>query len=301
MTIMTWRICPLVAVLVLGVLVLVPAGCASRVGKGGKQKPYPYANIVSLSPSTSEFLGGTGGSPYLVGRTDECDRPLSLLTAKEVVIERIIDFDLIMTLDPDLILYDTMLYSEERIAEIEQFFYENGIETMPYVPDTIEEYEDYGYRLAAKTHLEQFMSTYMDKVYRQIGLAATGDTGNPRTAVLLGTEDGEYLAMGTQGLHAAIVTASGGTPVGPDGRLFQSIDVGSLIAMDPEVVFSDGAAREILSDPRLQSLTAVQNRHVYDVESRTLLRIGSRMDSLIENMHAYLFSKPVAAVEDDAA
>ncbi|MCH7944578.1 MAG: ABC transporter substrate-binding protein [Armatimonadetes bacterium] len=293
---MTWRIC-----IFLSVLALLAAGCTHRAGKGGKPVPFAYANIVSLSPSTSEFLGGAGGSPYLVGRTDECDRPTSVLKAREVVIKTKIDYDLILTLNPDLIMYDTMLYGEEETAKIEEFFGERNIETMPYAANTIKEYEDYGYRLAAKVHLETLMSLYLDKVVRQLGLAATGDTGDPRTAVLLGGEDGEYLAMGTEGLLAAVVAASGGTPVGPDGRLFQSIEIESLIEMDPEVVFSDGAGLEILSDPRLQELTAVKEGHVYDVDERTLIRIGTKMDSLVKDMHGMLMSKPVARVEDDAA
>ena len=296
MTVMTPRICILLAV-----VALLTAGCGHRAGIGGKIKPFAYANVVSLSPSTSELLAGVGGALYLVGRTDECDRPNSVLKATVVVADMEIDYDLILGKTPDLIIYDTMLYGEERIAEIEKFFKENGIETMPFAPNTIDEYTDYGYRLAAKLHLETYMSSYLDKVVLQIGLAATEYTGNPRTAVLLGGQGGDYLMMGTQGLHAAVVAASGGTPVGPDGRLFQSIEIESLIEMDPEVVFSDGAGLEILSDPRLQGLTAVKEGHVYDVDEKTLLRIGGKMDSLVKGMHIALTSRPVARVEDDAA
>ncbi|MCH8979421.1 MAG: ABC transporter substrate-binding protein [Armatimonadetes bacterium] len=293
---MTSRIC-----LLLAVMALVPAGCAPRVGLGGKTNPVDYDNVVSLSPSMTELLAGVGGAPYLKGRTSECNRPQSVLIAKVVVTEMKPDYELILTLDPDLILYDTMLYGEEEVAKIEKFFGERDIETMPYVPDTIEEYKDFGYRLAAKLQLETFMATYLDKLERQLGLAATNDTGDPRTAVLLGGEGGNYLAMGTQGLHAAVVAAAGGTPVGPSGRLFQEIDAESLIEMDPEVVFSDGAARAILSDPRLQGLTAVKEGYVYDVDGQTLIRVGARMDSLVSGMHRMLMSRPVATVEDDAA
>lgn len=39
----------------------------------------------------------------------------------------------------------------------------------------------------------------------------------------------------------------------------------------------------------------------YDAKSRTLPRVSSEMDTLIEGMHRLLKFKPVAKVEDDAA
>ena len=68
-----------------------------------------------------------------------------------------------------------------------------------------------------------------------------------------------------------------------------------------KLLFSDGSGLEILSDPRLQGLTAVKEGRVYDVDARTLIRIGGKLDSLVRGIHGALMSRPVARVEDDAA
>lgn len=288
---MNWRrALPFVAV------ALFLVGCLGpRTGVKNAQNPKAYASIVSLSPSTTEILVSIGGAQYLVGRTANCDRPEGI-SEVEVVANVKPNYEAIARIDPDLIIYDTMLYSEDDIAKIEEL----GFETLAYDSNTIEDYADFEYRLASKISQEIMMSGFIDKIYSEVAAAKTNETGNPRTTIMLGSGGiGDYLVMGDSGIHSALIEAAGGNVVGVEGRLFQQMSIEKLIDVDPEVIFADGpeSALEILTDPRLQGITAVKERHVYEVEARTLVRIGAKMDVLIKAMNTYLTAKPEAQIE----
>jgi len=290
MTMMNWRIVLIAAILTLGL-----TGCKAKSdGAFEKQKDQPYANVVSLSPSTTEVLMSIGGDIYISGRTSACDRPNHVVNVPVMTKGTKPDYEKILESDIDLIIFDKMLYSDDEVAKIESL----GITTLERDATNVEEYADFCYRLASKISMEGFMSTYVDKVFEQQTAAESWEGDNPKTTILLGGMEEQYLIMGDAGLHADMIDVCGGTPVAVPGKLFQPVKFESLIEMDPEIIFSDGHAVEILSDPRLSGLTAVKEGFVYDVDERSLVRLGSRFDKLIQSIHIAIRTRPVAKIEE---
>jgi ABC-type Fe3+-hydroxamate transport system substrate-binding protein len=271
---MLWR-----NALVLTALACLLAGCrGADDGIGGKPPTKQYANVVSLSPSTTEYLNGINGSIFLAGRTESCDRPAEVLQIPVVTDGIHPNPEKIMAVKPDLIIYDKSLYSDDEIAKIKSL----NVETLEYDVQSIDEYIDFGYRLAGKLCIETNNETHVNNVIRDLAKAQANETNKPRATVLLGNPgEGDYLVMGLEGMHSHLISACGGTPVGAAGTMFQTAKIESLIDWNPAVIYSDGNAQALYDDPRLQSIDAVKNQHVYDVDARTLVRMGGKLDWMI--------------------
>jgi iron complex transport system substrate-binding protein len=225
-----------------------------------------------------------------VGRTESCDRPANIANVAIVVRSTKPDYEAILGLEPDLIMYDKSLYSDDEIAKIKDL----KIETLVYDPKTIGDYAEFNHVLASKLSLETQVSKQMDSVYDAIETAKGHPTTNPKTTILLGDgQSYDYLVLGKESFHAHILQECGATVVGADGRPFQNLNVERLIDMDPDVIYSDGNAQSIYGDPRLQSLSAVKGMHVYDVDSKTIVRIGDQLRALIERFDDDLHRLPV--------
>jgi len=282
---MDWR-----KALVFVALVALLVGCRGQdAGITDRKLPKPYANIVSLSPSTTEVLAGFGATNFLVGRTESCDRPPSIASIAIVVRSTKPDYEAILGLEPDLIMYDKSLYSDDEIAKIKDL----KIETLEYDPKTIDDYARFCHVLASKLSMEVQVSKQVDYIYAAVEAAKGHPTTKPKTTILLG--DGksyDYLVLGKESFHAHILQECGATVVGADGRPFQSLNVERFIDMDPDVIYSDGNAQSIYSDPRLQSISAVKNMHVYDVDAKTIVRIGDQLKALIERFDDDLHRLP---------
>jgi iron complex transport system substrate-binding protein len=283
---MNWKSAALAALLLFPLV-----GCQrdSAVGVGGKKRDKAYATVVSLSPSTTDYLVTAGGGIYLGGRTASCDQPQ--LQKVPIVVSGTMapDYEMILSLEPDLVIYDKTLYSDDEIAKIKEL----GVDTIEYDVRTVDDYADFGYRLASKLALETFTSEHIDRVYQELETARARSTTKPRTTVLLGPSEGGYLVMGVEGIHGNLIRECGGTPVGAAGRLFQIAKIESLIEWDPEVIYSDMRADEVYADPRLQALSAVKDQRVYNVEERIFIRVGGRLDGIIQNLSRDLSEMPV--------
>lgn len=266
--------------LVLLALTALLAGCrGAGDGVGGKAPEKQYGNVVSLSPSTTEYMTGIGGSIFLAGRTESCDRPNEILKIPIVTDGIHPSAEKIMATKPDLIVYDKTLYSDDEIAKIKAL----GVETLEYDVRNVDDYMDFGYRLAGKLCIESANETHINEVVRELAKAQANQTSDPKTTVLLGKpSDGDYLVMGLEGMHAYLIKECGGTPVGAAGRVFQIAKIESLIDWNPAVIYSDGNAQEIYKDPRLQSIDAVKNQRVYDLDARTLVRLGGQLEKVIK-------------------
>ena len=269
----------------------VVAGCSvDPIGVAERERDKSYATVVSLSPSTTEYLVTVGGSTYLGGRTASCDRPEAILAAPVVMTNTEIDAERIKEIEPDLIVYDKSLFGPDAVAKIDSL----GVETLVYDANDADTYADYGYRLGAKLSIESYVSRHVDDVYRELAIANANETANPRVTVLIGNpSDGEYLVMGLEGIHAFIISSCGGKPVGADGRLFQTAKIESLIDWNPQVIYSDANAQAIYADPRLQQVDAVKNQRVYDFDSKTLVRVGGYLNAMIKQFAQDLNKMPI--------
>ena len=282
---MNWR-----TALALCVVISAALGCnGGGVGVAKSKRPKLYTNVVSLSPSTTEYLAKIGGGSFLVGRTSACDRPPQILTAPVVVEGTKPDYEKMVGLKPELVIYDRSLYGDDEIAKLKQY----GFETLAYDPTTIADYADFGYRLGSLLGVESYTNAYIDHVYNAVAVAQAVPTKKPRVTILLGDGKQGYLILGKDGFHAHIIQDCGGTPVGAEGKRWEPVNIEKLIDMDPEIIYSDQNVDAVYADPRLQSIAAVKNHRVLEAEKRTIVRIGGDLEEIVKRFDRDFHSMPV--------
>ncbi|MCH7904580.1 MAG: ABC transporter substrate-binding protein [Armatimonadetes bacterium] len=265
------------AALVLAALAL--NACRQQTPVGRTPQAKSYSVLVSLSPSTSELVAGNGGMGLLQGRTSACDFPAGLRRAIVVVDNGEIDYEKLETIKPDLVIFDSNLYSDEKIAKIEQL----GFEMMPMEASTLDEFIDYSYRLASKIGLESNISKYLDRVITARNTALSAGNPTLKVAIVIGDREGGYMIAGKNTFQADVVRSVGGSPVGPDASMFVALNLETLIVENPDIIISAENAADILADERFTTVNAIRNKRVFDFEEPAiLLRAGKRVDMMID-------------------
>ena len=271
------------AALVLAAVALNGCRQSTKIDRPAQAKLYTV--LVSLSPNTSEIVGGNGGTRLLQGRTSACDFPAGLRRVLVVVDNGVIDYEMLQTISPDLVIFDNNLYSEEKIAKIEQL----GFEVMGMEASTLDEFIDYSYRLAAKIGLESNISEYLDRVITARNTALTAGNPAQKVAIIIGDREGGYMIAGSNTFQADVVRSVGGSPVGPDRSQFVALNLETLIVQDPDIIVSAENAADILADERFSTVSAIKNRRVFDFEDPAiLLRAGNRVDLMIDILSGLL-------------
>ena len=245
---------------------------------GGQPRPKTIENVVSLSPNLTEVIG-TISRRALAGKTTECNFPINMNDITNVVKGTEIDYELVASVEPDLVIYDSDLYSESDIEKLREL----GIETQGFAPKSVGEYEEMMVAIAQYIASETRISDDLDDINRALETASGAfPDGAVSATVLMGGGGTEYMASGNATFLADIMQRSSIEYMGPDADRFVSINVEQLIAMNPDLIFAPtDSAEAIVADPRLATLRAVQNQQVIGINPDILLRVGARVDTLI--------------------
>lgn len=262
-------------------------GCAQMQPLGGRPAPKLYTNMASLSPNTTEVLD-KGRPGDVKARTKYCNNP----EARNPIIIGDVKpyYEKIAQVKPDFIILDPTLYSESDIAKLKQVAPNATI--FEFEVYTVDQFIEKCYELGKLVGGESYLSEYVDKVYAERSRAMSQATQpNPKVAVVMTGGNGDYMAAGIGSFLADVVRASGGQPVGPDNKKFVPVSVEALVALNPDVMITDGDAKKILLDPRLQTVGAIKNRRVAKIKGDVLLRAGSRVNILIQTLGAFIANR----------
>ncbi len=256
--------------LLLCLLALVMAGCNSNeVVIGGKERTKTYESVVSLAPSATEFLVVRfAASNVLKGVTDADDNPLA--KNKTIVVKNTkIDAEALASVKPDLIVYDSQLWTEEALAPAKA----TGADMVDVNVQSLDDYIAKSFELAKKFGTEMNTSEYLDVVNtaRATVKANMGDLPKPKVCILM-TNNG-YMVAGTKGMAADLVRNSQGDYVGPDSVRYEAVNVEWFLQNQPDIIFVLGeGADKVMADPRLAPVSAIKTKNVYNVNETALSR-----------------------------
>ncbi|HRD32334.1 MAG TPA: ABC transporter substrate-binding protein, partial [Fimbriimonadaceae bacterium] len=247
--------------LLLCLLALVMAGCNSNeVVIGGKERTKTYESVVSLAPSATEFLlVRFAASNVLKGVTDADDNPLA--KNKTIVVKNTkIDAEALASVKPDLIVYDSQLWTEEALAPAKA----TGAEMVDVNVQSLDAYIEKSFELAKKFGTEMNTSEYLDVVdtARATVKANMGDLPKPKVCILM-TNNG-YMVAGSKSMAADLVRNSQGDYIGPDSVRYEAVNVEWFLQNQPDIIFVLGeGADKVLADPRLAPVSAIKTKNVY--------------------------------------
>lgn len=271
---------------VLPMLALGLIGCGHSVASRPLRAHF-YTSIISLSPSTTEIVfGQTDSGRFVKGRTKADDWPSYGLAQVPVVASVKPDYEAIAKVNPDLILYDSALYSPADVEQIKS--HSPKAKLMVISADTLADFEKQLYELGSLIGGETRVNDYVTKIQGAVD-QAMGDAPatKPKVAVILPSPGGDLIA-GSQGFLADVIRHSGGEPVGPDSKIFVSTNGEAVVAMNPDVIIVPGTKSDlkgaiaVFNNPAYKTIKAVQNRQVKAIDEDVLLRRGGRVDVLID-------------------
>jgi len=276
------------------VLLLLLAAALSLSGCGSdkqilRTRPRDYHHIISLSPSTSELISQYGSSNDLIGHTAADNYPAYAAGHGEIVVTTKPDYEKIAMLKPDLVLYDSALYSDQEIDQVKKAAPQATI--FAITADTVDDFVTQLYQLGSLLGGETKVSEYVDRIYGERATAgSSAPSPPPQVAVIMPGESAPDYIAGTKSFDADAVRSAGGVPVGPEANNFVMISPEALVALNPDVIIVPGnkkdlkAAEALVNNPRYKSIKALQNNRVRVIDQDVLLRRGSRVDTLIKGI-----------------
>ena len=249
--------------------------------------------IVSLAPSNTEILFELGLGDRVVGVTDFCDYPPEALAKEKVGGPWTPDAEKIVALQPDLVLaadinpMDVILTLEGLGLTV------FGIESTD-LDDLLGDINTVG----QITDKEAEAAALTDEMQSRIE-AVTDETEGlspeerPRTFHICYHDPIWTCGQGTF-IHD-LVEKAGGENIFADLEGYNSVDIEAVIARDPEVILvtamggtASGTWEWVLTEPRLEDVSARRNGRAYYVESNWVERPGPRIVLGLEQMAKYI-------------
>ncbi len=256
------------------------------------ERPYP-TRIVCLTEETTETLYLLGEGHRIVGISGYTVRPPEARSKPKVSAFINARFDKIAALEPDLILafsdlqadiaaelirrgYPVMTFNQRSIAEI--------LQTIRIIGGLV----GAGERAEA---LAARLEAGLDEIRERAAAL-------PRRPRVFFEEWDDPLISGIRWVEE-LVEVAGGVPIFPelrDGRLGKDriVSPEAVAARDPEVIVASwcGKAlrpRTILERPGWGDVTAVKNRHIFEIKSTYILQPGpASLTDGVRQLHAHV-------------
>lgn len=244
--------------------------------------------VVSVSPALTEIIYDLGGEDKLIGRSDYCDYPEEVYNIQSVGPIDLPDTELIVSLDPDVVLassifseeaYDALVNAGITVVIIKD---EDSLDGMfTYVQTTAdviglhEEGED----------LVEVMEEQLAQIEGEVNDTIAGDDITVYYCMGFG-EYGDYTAGGDTFING-IIEAAGCVNVAADVQGW-SYSAEELLEADPYIIIvpSWGYDDFIATEPYTE-LSAVQNGRVLEVDNNTFERVGPRNIDAIRTLYEF--------------
>ncbi len=263
---------------------LVLSGCQQVQQTGGKPRTTQVKTIVSLSPGVTEIISQTAYEIQILGRTRACNFPTNVPSIP-VMADVKPNYEMIAAAKPDLIAYDAGLFNEKDIEGLKAL----KIPLFEYRANSLAEYSAACQAFSSIVGAEIRMSEFLDKIQdAQTYNMSKVPAKQPKVIVLMGDGKTEWMAAGLETFQADVVNKSGGVAVGPNSSKFEVVNVEALIGFAPDIILAPNNAAAILKDARLKDVPAIKNKRVADINPDILLRAGSRVNILLQQLGEFI-------------
>ena len=243
----------------------------------------PAERIVTLTAGDCEILCAIGGESLLVGRGEYCDYPESVLSVPSVQSGSGTNIEQVLALSPDLVIMSTMDQTEEQIKAIE----DAGIPVAVTNADDIDGVYTAIRLIGSLTNRASEAETLVERMEQTFADVRQKAAGRERGTVYFEVSPLEYglwtsgsgtfmdELAGMLGLTNAFSDVTGWGQISEEQVLSRNPDYIVTIAM----YFGEGPTpeEEILARPGWEGVTAIQQGHVFNIDSNAAARPGPRL------------------------
>ena len=261
----------------------------------------PPERIVSLSPANSEILFALGLDEKIVGVTEYCTYPEAALSKEKIGGFSTVNIEKVSVLNPDLIVAADG-NSEETVAHLREL----GFTVITINADTIDTTLDDILLLGKATGADAKAEALVSSMKEDLAEIAEKTSAEEKPTILHCMWTDPLWVSGSGTFQDEMITAAGGINAAAAEEGWVALTMEKFLTMNPDIIVvdsgngmgvgADDALRDFfLKDPRMQSLSAVQNERVYVVNADIIDRGGPRIvegvEALAEIAHPDIFGE----------
>ena len=261
----------------------------------------PPERIVSLSPANSEILFALGLDEKIVGVTEYCTYPEAALSKEKIGGFSTVNIEKVSVLNPDLIVAADG-NSEETVAHLREL----GFTVITINADTIDTTLDDILLLGKATGADAKAEALVSSMKEDLEEIAEKTSAEEKPTILHCMWTDPLWVSGSGTFQDEMITAAGGINAAAAEEGWVALTMEKFLTMNPDIIVvdsgngmgvgADDALRDFfLKDPRMQSLSAVQNERVYVVNADIIDRGGPRIvegvEALAEIAHPDIFGE----------
>ena len=250
--------------------------------------------IITLAPSTTEIVYALGAGDRLIGRTKYCNYPEEALDVASIGSLKEPDIELIIALNPDLILASTH-FSEEVLLKLEEV----GLNVVVLIEqesfDGVNTVIEKTGKILNQQENAALITENMKAELNEVLDTLEGVEAKSVYYVVGYGEYGDYTATGDTFLHEVLEMA-GGKNIAADGTDW-SYNLESIIEKDPEFVICStqwDTKAGIEAAEGYNQLSAVKNGNLVELDPDIITRLGPRLAegtrAIAETLHPESFN-----------
>ena len=258
--------------------------------------------IVSLAPTNTEIIFALGLGDKVVGVTEYCNYPKEALTKQTVGGYSTINMEKIVAANPDIIFANPM-NGEENIDYLRQLGYTVIVIQSDSVEGTYAAIQMIGKCTGTTAEAESIVSDMKIRI-QAITDKLTDVTEKPTVMHAMSVDP--YWVSGSNTFQNELITLAGGTNAFADVNGWGVVTLEKLLTTDPDIILVDSGSKmgttgentlqkAFLTEPQLNSITAVKNKTVYVMDSDTFDRGGPRivisLEQLAQILHPEIFGE----------
>jgi iron complex transport system substrate-binding protein len=254
--------------------------------------PQTVKRIVSMAPNVTEMLFDIGLKDEIVGVTDFCDYPPAALEKPRIGGYYNPNIEAILSLNPDLVVATPDGYSKERVEKLDQA----GISVFLVNPQKIDEVLETMLTLGKVTGREDAAKQVVQALRARVQAVAKEVESIPedkRAKVFYEIGQDPLITAGPGNFVDNLIKAAGGVNVASDAASdWPQYSVEAVIMKEPDVIIT---APHVLSQEntatqpsiwsKYETIPAVKNGRIYQVNPDILLRPGPRIVDGLEELH----------------
>ena len=254
--------------------------------------PQTVKRVVSLAPNVTEMLFAIGLKDEIVGVTDFCDYPPAASEKPRIGGYYNPNIEAILSLNPDLVIATPDGYSKERVEKLDQA----GISVFLVNPQKVGDVLETMLTLGKVTGREDAAKQVVQDLRARVQVVEKEVDSIPeekRAKVFYEIGQDPLITAGPGNFVDNLIKAAGGTNIASDAASdWPQYSVEAVIMKEPDVIITAPHVSSGESTPtepsiwrKYETIPAVKNGRIYQVNPDILLRAGPRIVDGLEELH----------------
>jgi iron complex transport system substrate-binding protein len=291
---------------IVAIISYISIGCGDSGSKSKEQRGKPFTDamkrkvtvpqavkrIVSMAPNVTEMLFAIGLKDEIVGVTDFCDYPPAALEKPRIGGYYNPNIEAILSLNPDLVVATPDGYSKERVEKLDQA----GISVFLVNPQKIDEVLETMLTLGKVTGREDAAKQVVQGLRARVQAVEKEVDSIPeekRAKVFYEIGQDPLITAGPGNFVDNLIRAAGGVNIADDAASdWPQYSVEAVIMKEPDVIITaphvpsqENTATQPSIWRKYETIPAVKNGRIYQVNPDLLLRAGPRIVDGLEELH----------------